>query len=408
MQYRITDYNTATVQTDTQSVGHRFDIIVVADDDHTLNENARAIRHAGDTYFTGATLEAWELKYDIDNDTTKYAWADSDSTGRGVIYWMKDEWNNEYPYDFKNIRFKVGAKTQPGTVANVFYYTFSVATGTGDATVTDHSLNGACCYGNKMGVSKIDSTTFLVSSKQTLPSNVFRNTSASSLCHSNTFGNNCYGNTFGDACISNTIGDVCTFNTVGGRCISNTFGYSCYYNTFGNNCHFNIIGCFCSYNTFGNGCGSNTLGSNCRSNTFGKNCGSNTFGNGCESNTFGNNCYSNTFGNDCYSNTFGNNCGSNTFGESVQYFITGNATGATTSAQTKDYIQYLIVENGVQNVNAYCRGTTSDEFYCQNIKIGLGVKGTSSSNMLQIDITSQIGATASVTYQPANSQIINI
>jgi hypothetical protein len=38
----------------------------------------------------------------------------------------------------------------------------------------------------------------------------------------------------------------------------------------------------------------------------------------------------------------------------------------------------------------------------------LGIKGTSASNRLQIDITSQIGATASVTYQPANSQIINI
>ena len=82
--------------------------------------------------------------------------------------------------------------------------------------------------------------------------------------------------------------------------------------------------------------------------------------------------------------------------------------GATTSAQTKNYIQYLIVENGVQYVNAYCTGTTSDESYCQNIKIGLGVKGTSASNMLQIDITPQIGATTSVTYQPANSQIISI
>ena len=25
--------------------------------------------------------------------------------GKGVIYYMKDEWNNECPYDFKNIQF---------------------------------------------------------------------------------------------------------------------------------------------------------------------------------------------------------------------------------------------------------------------------------------------------------------
>jgi hypothetical protein len=437
MQYHITDYNTTTVQANTQAAGHQFDIIVVADDDHTLNENARAVRHEGDTYFSGSTLEAWELKYDIDNDTTRFAWADSGATGRGVIYYMKDEWGNECPYDFKNIMFKPGAKTQPGTVADVFYYTFSVATGTGDATVTDHSLNGVYCYGNKISV-------YIKSSKQTLPSNVFRNTSTTSRCYSNTFGDNChfntlgggcYSNTFGNSCYdntfggesySNTFGDSCYDNTFGGEsysntfgdsCNSNTFGYACYYNTFENYCNSNTFGDSCNSNTFGNSCYNNTFGDDCGGNTFGNTCGintfgygcySNTFGYGCHANTFGDGCNTNTFGNYCYNNTFGDYCQSNTFGESVKYFITGNATGATTSAQTKDYIQYLIVENGVQYVNAYCTGTTSDSDFCQNIKIGLGVEGTFSNNRLQIDITPQIGATASVTYQPANSQIINI
>jgi hypothetical protein len=382
MQYRITDYNTTTVQTNTQSAGHQFDIIVVADDSHTLNENASAARHAGDTYFSDSTLEAWELKYNIDNDTDKYEWADSGATGRGVIYWMKDEWNNECPYDFKNIQFKVGAKTQPGTVADVFYYTFSIATGTNDATVTDHSLNGVYCYGNKMGV-------YMNSSKQTLPFNIFRNTSTTSKCYSNTFGNSCSSNTFGNYCYSNTFGD---------ECYSNTFGHSCLYNTFGNYCGHNTFGGVCNENTFGSYCGNNTFGNSCISNTFGDSCGNNTFGNNCSTNTFGGYCGTNTFG------TFFNN---NTLGASVRYFITGNATGVTSSAQTKDYIQYLIVENGVQYVNAYCTGTTSQFNQCKNVKISLGLKGKSSS-YLQIDITPQIGATASVTYQPTNSQIISI
>ena len=42
------------------------------------NEAARAIRRAGDTCFPSDTLfEAWELKYCIDNDTDRFAWADS-------------------------------------------------------------------------------------------------------------------------------------------------------------------------------------------------------------------------------------------------------------------------------------------------------------------------------------------
>lgn len=40
----------------------------------------------------------------MDNDTNRFAWADD--TGRGVIYRMIDEWNNDCPYDFKNILFR--------------------------------------------------------------------------------------------------------------------------------------------------------------------------------------------------------------------------------------------------------------------------------------------------------------
>jgi hypothetical protein len=59
-QYRITDYVTTTNQWNTQSALHPFDIIVTADDEKTLNEEARACIHEGDTYFTeaGANLSA--------------------------------------------------------------------------------------------------------------------------------------------------------------------------------------------------------------------------------------------------------------------------------------------------------------------------------------------------------------
>lgn len=105
--YRIVDYHTTTAQEDTQSADHQFDVIVRADAVDKLNENAFSAISYGDSYFTdaGAKLEAWELKYCLDNDTNRFAWADEDN-GKGVIYWMRDEWGNECPYDFKNIQFK--------------------------------------------------------------------------------------------------------------------------------------------------------------------------------------------------------------------------------------------------------------------------------------------------------------
>ena len=120
MQYRITNYNTTTVQEGTSSANNQFDIIVTSDSENTLNENAHAIQCAGDTYFSNSNLNAWELKYSLDNDTNRFEWADT-TNGVGVIYYMKDEYGNECPYDFKNIKFlrsvnwfsehKIGAMT---------------------------------------------------------------------------------------------------------------------------------------------------------------------------------------------------------------------------------------------------------------------------------------------------------
>ena len=56
-QYRIIDYVTTTAQENTQSAGHQFDIIVTADDEKTLNENARAALHDGDEYFQKITSD---------------------------------------------------------------------------------------------------------------------------------------------------------------------------------------------------------------------------------------------------------------------------------------------------------------------------------------------------------------
>lgn len=91
-QYRIIDYVTTTAQANTRSAGHPFDVIVTADSENTLNEEARACIHEGDTYFSdaGAKLEAWKIWYSLDNDVERFAWADTEN-GKGVIYRMIDE-----------------------------------------------------------------------------------------------------------------------------------------------------------------------------------------------------------------------------------------------------------------------------------------------------------------------------
>ena len=109
MRYSIIDYLCTTTQFDTKSANHRFNIIVTADTENTLNENAYASKwidpYRAVDYFAGCHLEAWKIKYCIDNDTSRFPWADT-VNGKGVIYEMIDEWGNKCPYDFKNIQFK--------------------------------------------------------------------------------------------------------------------------------------------------------------------------------------------------------------------------------------------------------------------------------------------------------------
>ena len=245
-QYRITDYTCTTVQANTQSAGHQFDVIVTADDVNKLNENARACLHEGDTYFANSKLESWQLKYYLDNDATRFAWADS-VNGKGVIYRMIDEFNNDVPYDFKNIQFK-----RSGT----WYYTF-----------TDDLVGNS--YSNKISV-------YIPVNRASL--------------NAITFGSYCYSNTFMENCRSNTFGNNCYGNTFSNGCYGITFGTSCSNSTFGNNCSSNTFGPSCSNNTFGTSCYSNTFGTNCLYNTFGHSCASNAFGGYCNSNAFGNSC----------------------------------------------------------------------------------------------------------------------
>lgn len=110
VQYRITDYvamtSGARYQGGTEhplySANHPFDIIVTATSPNSLSNICRAAIHDGDEYFANSDLGSWVIWYSLDNDVSKWAWADPN--GKGLIYRMIDEFNNDFPYDFKGFR----------------------------------------------------------------------------------------------------------------------------------------------------------------------------------------------------------------------------------------------------------------------------------------------------------------
>ena len=382
--YRITDYVTkinGTYEMNgaylhyAKSAEHPYDVIVYAIDDHTLSENARATLHSGDTYFANAKIESWDIKYCLENDTNRFAWADTTS-GKGVVYYMKDEWGNEGWYDFKNtlyLRYALQSEDanftdlaynndsnsedyQPNRYGSVYQifdlsqeniifgnkYSFAVGNLNilgvfQEATVDNTYLttyNAGWYYtfdynGNDATLissfeclnNKFECTTDLVCAylgtgyKLGLPGITFENYRDNSnwQIKNNSFADWCSFTTFGDCATSNKLDWCCYANTFGNNCDSNIFGNACYSNTFDDNCHSNIFGKSCYSNTFGYNCYLNTFKYSCDRNIFNKYCNSNIFEANCDYNTFGINNYSNTFGNSCDSNIFDSYCNFNTF-----------------------------------------------------------------------------------------------
>lgn len=206
MMYRITDYDCTTTQTDTSSAHHVFDIIVRAISENQLDENARAALHVGDTYFSAAlhktNISAWELKYRVgplSSDDPRYSWADTSSNGKGIIYWMRDEFGNEAPYDFKNVLFD-GKYTFDFLSGGVHY----------DLTVYHPSvLEVIKCKNNKIEpymvseqsegstrqVQKLNNIVLRTTTTTAQENNVFLEG-----CHDIDIQNNCIGVNFGNDC----------------------------------------------------------------------------------------------------------------------------------------------------------------------------------------------------------------
>ena len=90
--YKIPNYQTMITGNDCYSNEQELTLIVMAISEECLSPNGYIIDYEGSIY---------EVKYSVDNDPNRFAFASED--GKGIIYWMKDTNNNEAPFDFISI-----------------------------------------------------------------------------------------------------------------------------------------------------------------------------------------------------------------------------------------------------------------------------------------------------------------
>lgn len=414
--YIITDYVTTTTTTNTRSAGNLFNVIVRADDKNHLNENC-SFAHSDrdvDGYFAESKIEAWHGKYCLDNDNTRFAWTDTEN-GKGVIYWLKDEYNNEAPYDFKNIIFdfvksfvysqwggnwtfirdtsldvegyygwRTSDDSNPSAWSNSYCFT-NTENVTKSSTLYSDTNGSTISYGGNIisvSMNEFSSYTFnhttdtdsvnydasLVGHSQMCFNNSIREYHIDGVLQLNRIvfyqsgtisALNAYNNTFGNDCHDNTFNSSCCGNIFGSYCYSNTFGDSCNYNTFGNSCYSNTFDPQCNYNTFGHSCYSNTFKAGCTHNIFVNGCSSNTFGSSCTFNIFGGSCGSNTFSGSCNYNTFGHSCSYTTFGNNCNYNAFGNSCYSNTFGRNCQF----------NTLGNYCNVNTFDDG-CRSNSIG--------------------------------------
>lgn len=325
----------------------------------------------GSTKTIPLSLSAWEIKYHLDNDKTLFNWASSN--GKGVIYYMKDEFGNEAEYDFKNVKFErkivssvdktvlsslVGTHTwindssyaiHPGNTSKYFYTFFKEDGG----TIIDSSLNGECSN----NIIKACHKTLNDNSVVRILNNIIIQQGESNFfdaeCFDITLTNFNESNHFGMRC-SNIIFQGGGYNTITdrGRALiiisssQNTFGTACYEiilksseaNVFEGVCRDIVLTNGDMGNVFGRGCSNITLGGYNYNNNFLENCNAISLQSYCNENSFGRDV-SNTNINVSFTKycTIGNNV------KNVN--LNGSSGGSN------NYMQYITIGNNVQNMS---------------------------------------------------------
>lgn len=341
-----------------------------------------------ETKLVPVNMNAWELKYCLDNDKELFNWAETD--GKGVIYYLKDEFGNEAPYDFKNVLFRrknitrvssndlsiftQGENSHLGLLSNYgitcgdnnyYYYTFDTPFNAGN----DSSLFGDSAY---------NTIKPYILEGQRLINNIVLG-----IANNNTIGSNCY-----DLTLWGTVGE----NNLTYNC-SNLLvvGLSQTIMTYVRSTTFFSLGS----TTFGSGCFQN-IGSMLTNSEIGDSCNNNSFGTGNMGIKMGNGCSNNTFGTFNYNNTFESGVANCNLGNYVSYCEFGIAAVditlpnyvryckfepdihkikfTTSGGSTSRYIQYVTVCRGISNLTvAPPRNTAYEQIYYKTGRIETAV-----------------------------------
>lgn len=484
MFYRITDYRCTTTQENTGAMNNQFDIIVQALNESTLSETASADRHEGDTYFADTNFGAWELKYCLDHDASRFDWAkgqglmaqeslyainagdtlmrhpamdgyhnigsnpylyawatesviqsgstdrhdyvfteekfvtkdseysvynsergaytrytmtegcnfeittvESNGDGWGVIYYMKDEFGNECPYDFKNITYKgsssaydvvedewkggdfgLKADTYYPTFANtslMTYYQWGQTYGLARNSSIDTTVGGTNYYGyacdrtpNAWNTPDFYVTDAVISSSSIMYSidggAVSQISKGGSLTIKKSLDASLNGDAKGNVIEEGTTEDVLGEWQGKARALS-----------------YNILISKTAYNTFGKGSYSNLLVEGCIRNIFGNKCINNILSKDCQDNVFGAGCYNNFLGEHSIKNYFDVECSNNKLLYYTSYnrfeaVCTSNSLGSESNGNT------FVNSSGVTLADQ-CRGNYFES--CGEITLAYSVRG---------------------------------
>lgn len=245
-KYRITDYVATSISENTScNTSCKFDIIVAAISVNELDEVATTISK------DGVNEEIYKIWYSLKNDSERFDWADT-TNGKGVIYRMIDKYNNDIPYDFRNILFR-GRNVRVFT--NGSLGTVSINEGEYYNTLCSIASSDGINEGSVLGLfnnTKIEST-FNTDGKQIL-NNILLISYGKKLISNITLDKGCYKNILVN-CSNLHFDENCYNNYVvayaGYYSDEISFGIGCHDNFMNGNCHNIKIGAGCSHNMFG-------------------------------------------------------------------------------------------------------------------------------------------------------------
>lgn len=301
-------------------------------------------------------LNAWELKYCLDNDKELFAWADTN--GKGVVYYLKDEFGNEAPYDFKNVKY---ARRWVSAVSNSIlnnlknqyvgesdYYAITTTSAVQYRyTFDDNYGNDASLFGDA-SYNSID--TWIVDGQKQL------NNIVTGYAKNSHFRPNTHNITVTSSCLNLDMqGDSCLFH--GANALIGTFRYCTMVNANNINAEGGLrttISSGASAIKVNGNCYDMNWASNFTNSEFAGGSFGITFGNYCSNIKIGSNCNTITFGTYCVNITIGANCHTITVSSYWRYVeILDNCnrvTLSTTGGSTTNYVQYITVRKGVTNV----------------------------------------------------------